>query len=99
MGGHSRRSHYLTGVAQNQLDAKKKTYDYRERDEAKRQANRYNCGPKHLVLQAATFNLINDKITALSLFHLFSGTILDFLATGNAQRGQQTIKAFTETLR
>lgn len=44
-------------------------------------------------------NLINDKTTALSLFHLFQGAILDFLTTGNAQRGQQTIKAFTETLR
>ncbi|WP_459195314.1 TetR/AcrR family transcriptional regulator [Nostoc sp. FACHB-892] len=45
------------------------------------------------------FNLTNDKTTALLLFHLFQGAILDFLATGNAQRGQQTIKAFTETLR
>ena len=44
-------------------------------------------------------NLTNDKTTALSLFHLFQGAILDFLTTGNAQRGQQTIKAFTETLR
>lgn len=45
------------------------------------------------------FNLTNDKTTALLLFHLFQGAILDFLTTGNAQRGQQTIKAFTETLR
>jgi AcrR family transcriptional regulator len=45
------------------------------------------------------FNLTNDKTTALALFHLFQGAILDFLTTGNAQRGQQTIKAFTETLR
>lgn len=45
------------------------------------------------------FNLTNDKTTALLLFHLFQGAILDFLATGNAQRGQQSIKAFTETLR
>lgn len=45
------------------------------------------------------FNLTHDKTTALSLFHLFQGAILDFLTTGNAQRGQQTIKAFTETLR
>jgi len=44
------------------------------------------------------FNLTDDKMTALSLFHLFQGAILDFLTTGNAQRGQQTIKAFTETL-
>ncbi|HCF30708.1 MAG TPA: TetR/AcrR family transcriptional regulator, partial [Cyanobacteria bacterium UBA11049] len=47
----------------------------------------------------ALLNLTNDKTTALSLFHLFQGAILDFLTTGNAQRGQQTIKAFTETLR
>jgi len=45
------------------------------------------------------FDLTNDKTTALLLFHLFQGAILDFLTTGNAQRGQQTIKAFTETLR
>ena len=45
------------------------------------------------------FNLTSDETTALSLFHLFQGAILDFLTTGNAQRGQQTIKAFTETLR
>ena len=44
-------------------------------------------------------NLTHDKATALSLFHLFQGAILDFLTTGNAQRGQQTIKAFTETPR
>jgi AcrR family transcriptional regulator len=43
--------------------------------------------------------LTNDKAIALSLFHLFQGAILDFLTTGNAQRGQQTIKAFTRTLR
>ncbi len=45
------------------------------------------------------FNITNDKTTALSLFHLFQGAILDFLTTGNTQRGQQTIKAFAETLR
>lgn len=45
------------------------------------------------------FKLTHDKTTALSLFHLFQGAILDFLTTGNAQRGQQTIQAFTETLR
>ena len=45
------------------------------------------------------FNLTNDQTTALSLFHLFQGAILDYLTTGNAQRGQQTIKAFTKTLR
>jgi AcrR family transcriptional regulator len=45
------------------------------------------------------FNLTNNKTTALTLFHVFQGAILDFLTTGNAQRGQQTIKAFTKTLR
>lgn len=45
------------------------------------------------------FNLTHNQATALSLFHLFQGAILDFLTTGSAQRGQQTIKAFTETLR
>jgi AcrR family transcriptional regulator len=43
--------------------------------------------------------LTNDETIALSLFHLFQGAILDFLTTGNAQRGQQTIEAFTKTLR
>lgn len=45
------------------------------------------------------FDLTNDKTTALSIFHVFQGAILDFLTTGNAQRGQQSIQAFTETLR
>lgn len=40
--------------------------------------------------------LTNDRIVALSLFHLFQGAILDFLATGNAQRGQQTITDFSK---
>lgn len=44
------------------------------------------------------FNLTNDKTTALLLFHLFQGAILDFLTTGNAQRGRQAVKAFTQTL-
>jgi AcrR family transcriptional regulator len=43
-------------------------------------------------------NLTHDKATALALFHLFQGAILDFLTTGNAQRGQQTIKVVTETI-
>lgn len=45
------------------------------------------------------FDITNDKITALSLLHLFQGAILDFLTTGNAQRGQQTIEAFAETIK
>lgn len=44
-------------------------------------------------------HLTNDKTTALSLFHLFQGAIWDFLTTGNVQRGQQTIQAFTKILR
>ncbi|MEM6449967.1 MAG: TetR/AcrR family transcriptional regulator [Cyanobacteria bacterium P01_D01_bin.105] len=45
------------------------------------------------------FQFTKNKTMALSLFHLFQGAILDFLTTGNAQRGQQTIEAFTKTLR
>ncbi len=44
------------------------------------------------------FKLTSDKTLALCLFHLFQGAILDFLTTGNSQRGQQTIEAFTKTL-
>jgi len=44
-------------------------------------------------------HLTRDKTTALSLLHLFQGAILDFLTTGNTERGQQTIKNFAETLR
>jgi AcrR family transcriptional regulator len=43
--------------------------------------------------------LTNDATTALALLHLFQGAILDFLTTGNAQRGQESIKSFAETLR
>jgi AcrR family transcriptional regulator len=43
--------------------------------------------------------LTNNETTALALLHLFQGAILDFLTTGNAQRGQQSIKKFVETLR
>ena len=42
--------------------------------------------------------LTGDETVALCLFHLFQGAILDFLTTGNALRGQQTIEAFTKTL-
>ena len=44
-------------------------------------------------------HLTNDPAIALSLFHLFQGAILDFLTTGNAERGGQTIQAATEILR
>jgi len=37
--GQKARSHDLTGPEENWLYSKKKTYGYRERDEAKRQAN------------------------------------------------------------
>lgn len=43
-------------------------------------------------------NLTSDRTAALSLFHLFQGAILDFLTTGNAQRGQQTIASFARIL-
>ncbi len=36
--GQKARSHHLTGIEENWLYAKKKTYGYRSRDEAKRQA-------------------------------------------------------------
>ena len=44
------------------------------------------------------FKLTGDQTVALCLFHLFQGAILDFLTTGNVQRGQHTIEAFTKTL-
>ncbi len=44
------------------------------------------------------FKLTNDKTIALSIFHLFQGAILDYLTTGNTQRGEQSIKAFTKNL-
>ena len=43
--------------------------------------------------------LTNDKTIALALLHLFQGAILDFLTTGNAERGEQSIKRFAEALR
>ncbi len=42
--------------------------------------------------------LTNDETIALALLHLFQGAILDFLTTGNAERGGQSIKRFAETL-
>ncbi len=47
----------------------------------------------------ALSKLVNSEDVALSLFHLFQGAILDFLTTGNAQRGQRTISTFIETLK
>lgn len=35
---------------------------------------------------------------ALCLLHLFQGAILDFLTTGNAQRGYRTIKVFIKAM-
>jgi hypothetical protein len=43
--------------------------------------------------------LTGNEAMARSLFHLFQGAILDFLTTGNAQRGEQSIKAFLEAMR
>lgn len=43
--------------------------------------------------------LTGDEAVARSLFHLFQGATLDFLTTGNTQRGEQSIKAFLETMR
>jgi AcrR family transcriptional regulator len=55
------------------------------------------CESQQWIDSLATFT--NNEATALSLFHLFQGAILDFLTTGNPQRGQQSIKNFAETLR
>lgn len=35
-----------------------------------------------------------DEAVARSLLHLFQGATLNFLKTGNTQRGDQSIKAF-----
>jgi hypothetical protein len=43
--------------------------------------------------------LTGDEAVARSLFHLFQGATLDFLTTGNAQRGKQTIQSFLATLK
>ena len=43
--------------------------------------------------------LTNDETIVLALLHLFQGAILDFLTTGNVERGGQSIKQFAETLR
>lgn len=40
-----------------------------------------------------------NKAVARSLFHLFQGVTLDFLTTGNAQRGEQSIQSFLATLK
>ncbi|QUS62515.1 TetR/AcrR family transcriptional regulator [Synechocystis sp. PCC 7338] len=43
--------------------------------------------------------LTGDEAVARSLFHLFQGATLDFLTTGNAERGEQSIQSFLATLR
>lgn len=43
--------------------------------------------------------LTQDEAVARSLFHLFQGATLDFLTTGNAQRGEQSIRSFLATLK
>jgi AcrR family transcriptional regulator len=43
--------------------------------------------------------LTGDEAVARSLFHLFQGATLDFLTTGNAQRGKQSIQSFLATLK
>lgn len=42
--------------------------------------------------------LTNDRAISLVLFYLFQGSILDFLTTGNSQRGQAAITAFLRTI-
>jgi AcrR family transcriptional regulator len=46
---------------------------------------------------AALSKVLNNEDVALSLFHLLQGAMMDFLTTGNAQRGRQAIWAFMET--
>lgn len=46
---------------------------------------------------ATLVTLTQNEQTAVLLFHLFQGAILDFLTTGNAQRGEQSIRAFVES--
>lgn len=43
--------------------------------------------------------LTGDEAVARSLFHLFQGATLDFLTTGNAQRGEQSLRAFLAGMR
>ncbi|NJL50128.1 MAG: TetR/AcrR family transcriptional regulator [Leptolyngbyaceae cyanobacterium SM2_5_2] len=40
--------------------------------------------------------LTQNKTTARLLFHLFQGVLLDYLTTGNTQRGRQSIAAFVQ---
>ncbi|MBE9242891.1 TetR/AcrR family transcriptional regulator [Synechocystis salina] len=42
--------------------------------------------------------LTGDEAVARSLFHLFQGATLDFLTTGNAQRGEESIQLFLTTI-
>jgi AcrR family transcriptional regulator len=42
--------------------------------------------------------LTNDRTISLALFYLFQGAILDFLTTGNSQRGEVAITAFLEII-
>ncbi|MDY7020264.1 MAG: hypothetical protein SWJ54_02740 [Cyanobacteriota bacterium] len=44
------------------------------------------------------YQLTKDETIALSLFYIFQAAILDFLTTGNAEQGYQTIQAFTDKL-
>ncbi|RUT07700.1 TetR family transcriptional regulator [Dulcicalothrix desertica PCC 7102] len=42
----------------------------------------------------ALSQLLHDENKALILLHLFQGAVLDYLTTGNVQRGEQTIRNF-----
>ncbi len=42
--------------------------------------------------------LTNDRAIGLALFYLFQGAILDFLTTGNSQRGRAAIAAFVKMI-
>jgi hypothetical protein len=42
--------------------------------------------------------LTQDRATAIAIFHLFQGAILDFLTPANLARGRDAITIFIKTL-
>ena len=44
------------------------------------------------------YELTHDSAITVPLFYIFQGAILDVLATGNAHRGEQAIRAFIDNL-
>ena len=75
MGRSDQRSHHFTGIKKNWLHAKKKTYGYRERDEAKRQA---------FIMQLST--LPSEKVVYLDESGMDSRDVYDY---GWNEKGQR----------